>query len=439
MTASIKFLKTLHPPLRWIPERKEFTSDFLHSKSKDSDGPSIEELSDGPDSVLQEAQRILGRCLPPTDPSGRETGLVVGYVQSGKTMSFETVIALARDNGYGLVIVIAGTKNNLREQSEGRLKKDLGIIDGGEDWYHLSNPTKTQRAPIESKISAWKRRPTKRVLLITVLKHGGHLEKLADVLKSVSLVGVPTLVIDDESDQASLNTQASKIRDGRVAADDKSTTYEKVLNLRDVLPHHSYLQYTAAPQANLLLAQSDLQNASFAEIVTPGAAYTGGQAFFGGDADLIVDIPSRDIPSATAPLTGPPKSLLKALKFFLLASAHHSLTRAKGLKAKDRNRSMMVHPTSLTAPHRVYKGWVNKALKTLTTFVERQHLSDPASVAHLFADEYKSLKRSFGDIRPLASLVAALVDDVFDEITVVEVNGTPDAEKKIDWKKHRYR
>src|SRR5665213_941775 len=98
MTTSIKLLKTMQPPLRWIPKSKEFTSAFLEGKSKDSDGPSIEELTKGPDSVLQEAQRILGRCLPPTDPDGRETGLVVGYVQSGKTMSFETVIALSRDS-----------------------------------------------------------------------------------------------------------------------------------------------------------------------------------------------------------------------------------------------------------------------------------------------------------------------------------------------------
>ena len=98
-------------------------------------------------------QRILGRCLPPTETGKAETGLVVGYVQSGKTMSFETVIALARDNGYGLIIVLAGTKNNLRDQSEDRLKKDLGIDDGGDHWYHLSNPTSAVQSQIESKLA----------------------------------------------------------------------------------------------------------------------------------------------------------------------------------------------------------------------------------------------------------------------------------------------
>lgn len=72
-------------------------------------------------------------------------------------------------------------------------------------------------------------------------------------------------MIDDESDQASLNTQAARIRSGAVAPSTTSTTYEKILELRDVLPHHSYLQYTATPQANLLLAQADLLNASFSQ------------------------------------------------------------------------------------------------------------------------------------------------------------------------------
>lgn len=84
MTSSITILSKIKPPLRWEPERREFTEEFLRSKSVDPNGPSYDDLTNGEDSVLQEAQRILGRCLPPTELAGRETGLVVGYVQSGK-------------------------------------------------------------------------------------------------------------------------------------------------------------------------------------------------------------------------------------------------------------------------------------------------------------------------------------------------------------------
>ena len=438
MTTSVKILKTIKPPLRWVPEQRDFTQEFLESKSKDPNGPSYKDLTDGPESVLHEAQRILGRCLPPDGAGKSETGLVVGYVQSGKTMSFETVIALARDNGYGLVIVLAGTKNNLRDQSEDRLKKDLGIDDGGGHWAHWSNPTTAAKNQIEGKVETWKRKPKKKSLLITVLKHGGHLEKLAVLLKSIDLDEVPALIIDDESDQASLNTKAARIKAGLAAITDMSTTYKKILKLRAALPHHSYLQYTATPQANLLLAQNDFLNPDFAELVTPGSAYTGGKAFFLGASELIVDIPTREVPSPTNVVSSPPKSLLKALRCFLLVAAQHSLTRETGLKGKDRNRSMMVHPAVATSSHKVYKGWVDRALKGLRSMVEKLHATDPEAAANVFGAEYASLLTTFPAIKPLPDLVAEMVDEVFDELNVVEVNGTPDAEKKVHWKQSPY-
>ncbi|MQY52685.1 Z1 domain-containing protein [Rhodocyclus gracilis] len=437
MATTIQILNTVKPPLRWVPEPKDFTNDFLTSKSQDPNGPSIEDLRDGPDSVLQEAIRILGRCLPPTEHSGSETGLVVGYVQSGKTMSFETVIALARDNEYGIVIVLAGTKNNLRDQSEDRLKKDLGT-DEGDHWYHLSNPTKAQRSQIENKVAAFRKKSSRKSLLITVLKHGSHIETLTAVLKATKLDGVPALIIDDESDQASLNTQASRIRKKRAPANAMSTTYEKILGLRNVLPHHSYLQYTATPQANLLLAQTDLLNPSFSELVTPGDAYTGGHAFFKGPVNLVEDIPPEDVPTPQVPLKSPPKSLLRALRTFLLIAAQHSLTRKKGLTSKDRNRSMMVHPAVATTQHKIYKDWVEKAFTGLKRRVEAEHVSEPVTVAALFQTEYDSLAKTFPGVKPLPELIEAMADEVLDDLNCVEVNGTPDAEKKVNWKATKY-
>ncbi|WP_126284938.1 Z1 domain-containing protein [Burkholderia stagnalis] len=438
MTTSIKVLSTIKPPLRWVPEQREFTRSFLESKSRDPNGPSYDDLTEGPESVLQEAQRILGRCLPPTETGAAETGLVVGYVQSGKTLSFETVIALARDNGYGVVIVLAGTKNNLLDQSEERLKKDFGIDDGDDHWYHLHNPTPAHKSQMETRVAAWRRKPSKKALLITVLKHGGWLEKLATVLKSVNLVGVPSLIIDDESDQASLNTKAARIKAGLAAITDISTTYKSILKLRAVLPHHSYLQYTATPQAMLLLAQTDFLNPNFAELVTPGNAYTGGIAFFKGAPGLIVDIPLAQVPTPTRILTSPPKTLLEAFRSFLLVAAHHSLTRQRGPKPKDRNRSMMVHPAVATTSHKQYKAWLDKGRKTLKATLDKLHATNPAAAEALFKNEYDSLLKTCPDIQPLSELVVELVDEVFDELDIVEINGTKDAEEKIKWKATRY-
>jgi len=437
MTTSIKILKSIKPPLRWLPVQGEFTLQFLTSKSSDPNGPTLEDLTKSPDSVLHEAQRILGRCLPPNDPPDPETGLVVGYVQSGKTMSFETVLSLARDNGYGIVIVLSGTKNNLREQSEERLTKDLGIDEGDDAWYHLSNPsTDAQGTQIDNKLAAWKKQPTKkRAVLITVLKHWDRLDKLADLLDSLKIGNVPTLVIDDEGDQASLNNKAAQIRTGLISPDEKSTTYDRITKLRSVLPHHSFLVYTATPQANLLLAQTDILNPSFAELVTPGPAYSGGKQFFKSGLSLTEIIPPGEVPSANNVLTAPPKTLLSALRYFLLVSAHHALT----LKPrKDRNRSMMIHPSAQTHSHKQYKAWIDRALKSLMDTVEKQWPKNEADVLKRFQKEYDSLKKSFPTIKPLRELISAMVEEIFGDLNAVEVNGTPDAEKKIKWKQTRY-
>lgn len=249
---------------------------------------------------------------------------------------------------------------------------------------------------------------------------------------------MPTLIIDDESDQASLNTKAARIKAGLAAVTDVSTTYKSILKLRAVLPHHSYLQYTATPQAMLLLAQTDFLNPNFAELVTPGRAYTGGIAFFKGAPDLVADIPAGQVPTPTRALTSPPKSLLEAFRSFLLVAAHHSLTRERGPKAKDRNRSMMVHPAVATTSHKQYKAWIDKALKTLKAMVEKLSARNPSAAEVLFKSEYNSLLKTYPSIRPLSELVAELVEEVFDELNIVEVNGTKDAEKNVNWKATRY-
>ena len=94
------------------------------------------------DNVRDAAASILGRGISPTDRDGQETGLVVGYVQSGKTMSFEAAAALARDNGFQMVIVVAGSSNPLLDQSTGRVRCDLRLDDSSRvrSWILFENP-----------------------------------------------------------------------------------------------------------------------------------------------------------------------------------------------------------------------------------------------------------------------------------------------------------
>jgi hypothetical protein len=248
--AIITRLKSVKPPLRWTPTQGDATREFQERKLKQDDAPGKEEL----DAVIYEAQQILGRCIYPLDTPTQETGLVVGYVQSGKTLSFTAVIALAKDNGFGLVILLAGTQNHLKGQSEERLRVDLGIEGGTFGWREYPNPTCAKDLnAIKNNVRSWKTNASvrRKPILITILKQHSRLNELAKLLKELDLAGVPTLVVDDEGDQASPNTKASKNR--LQGTDDRSTTYDRIVKLKDIIPHHTYLQYTATPQANLLI------------------------------------------------------------------------------------------------------------------------------------------------------------------------------------------
>ncbi len=306
------------------------------------------------DNVRDSAVTILSRGIPPTQDAGRETGLVVGYVQSGKTMSFETVATLARDNAFQIVVVVAGTSNPLFDQSTGRLRRDLRLDDARRErrWIHFPNPGDDDATvqPIRDVLDEWRDNGTpdeyKRTILITVLKHHRRLQNLAALFQSLDMRGVPVLIIDDEADQASLNTEA--------AQGQESSTYRCLMQVRQTLPNHTYLQYTATPQAPLLISIIDSLSPNFVQVLNPGDEYVGGQDFFGDHNQQYVRvIPPNQVPTNTNPLTEPPETLLEALRVFMVGvTAGIRESRNRG------NRSMLVHPSHRTAQHQSFYGWV---------------------------------------------------------------------------------
>jgi len=192
---------------------------------------------DSKETLETEAATILGKCIPPRAQAESTTGLVLGYVQSGKTLSFTAVAALARDNGYPMVIVITGIATNLLDQSRGRLETDLRL-QTNRKWRLFLNPRPDQRQAVADVLADWAddtlpdhRRQT---VLITVLKNVTHLRNLVGLVSQLNLTRLPVLVIDDEADQAGLNTLVGR---GRA-----SSTYQRLVALRQLLPHHTYLQ-----------------------------------------------------------------------------------------------------------------------------------------------------------------------------------------------------
>ncbi len=300
--------------------------------------------------------------------------MVVGYVQSGKTLSFTTVAALARDNGYAIVILIAGTSDLLLQQSRERLTDDLRLAAGNayERWQHLPSPKGQPGVEqLTADLEQWsKASPSNRpTILVTVMKRYQQLEQLALVLEKISEHGdpssFPTLIIDDEADQASPNVQR--------AADKESTTYSQIRRIRHALPRHTFLQYTATPQAPLLISLTDKLSPDWVSLLEPGQGYTGGTYFFKEHHnDFVRLIPDEDVAAFKEKGHETPKSLQQAFAAFLVGVAHGSLQSPKA----PTQRSMLVHPSQQVAPHKETALWLNSLRKLWLELLEAPNADD---------------------------------------------------------------
>ena len=272
-------------------------------------------------------------------------------------MSFETVATLARDNGFHIVIVVAGISTALLEQSTSRLRRDLGLDDSNRPrrWIQFQNPSADDSTvqALRDVLDDWRDSGTpdeyKKSILLTVLKNYRRLENLTDLISALNLERVPVLIIDDEADQASLNVEVERKRE--------STTYRCFMALRKSLPVHTYLQYTATPQAPLLVSIIDSLSPNFVQVLSPGDAYVGGREFFSEDLCYIRVIPPQDVPTKANAVIEPPDSLLDALRVFMIGVT-------VGIRQADNtgNRSMLVHPSHRTAQHQEYYNWVRNVV-----------------------------------------------------------------------------
>jgi hypothetical protein len=292
----------------------------------------------------QATDRVVERLANPTAAEAYQAkGLVVGYVQSGKTANFTGVIAKAIDAGYRLIIVLSGTTDLLRTQTQRRLDMELvgqenilrgvkpdddAALDatdyvrddpdwnrfvrhgvrpsdgGGSDLYRLTKKSFDYKS-LELGISALDFIKRERHLsffhpanlfagdtrLAVVKKNSTVLKKLVADLNKITtrLEEVPTLIIDDESDQASVNTSRPK----PLSADEKkkrSAINRHIAELLKMLPRAQYVGYTATPFANVFIDPNDTQDIfpkNFLIALPPGPGYMGARDFH----DLNLDIP----------------------------------------------------------------------------------------------------------------------------------------------------
>jgi hypothetical protein len=375
--------------------------------------------------VKEEAVGVLSRCVNPALPDGKKTGLVIGYVQSGKTSSFTSVAALARDNGYQIVIVVSGSSVALYKQSADRVESVLGKAEPN-GWVPIrSGDIKRQNKDhhiqmIRQGLDFWRaeggHQSLKKTVLLCTMKNASHLDMVLEVLREVNLEGVKALIIDDEADQASMNF--AKI------PGQETGIYSRLNGLRQLLPHVTYLQYTATPQAPLLVRVDDVLSPEFCKVLSPGNFYSGPHKFFDQDATRLTrEIAQSDM--AAAQRGEAPKALHRAMAFFFLGVAAHF---QNPLESGERNRTMMVHPSQQTVGHEDYEAFVNQTIQDWRAALSG---SDRAAVQRTFQEAFEDLRQgvdgvSFDELWSRVAQVLGLT-------TVVKMNATATGTRQVNW------
>ena len=378
--------------------------------------------------LVVETTQILSDCVDPQGDPDANTGLVIGYVQSGKTLSFTGLTALARDNKFQLVILLAGTTNNLVEQSHERIRTDLEM-DTNRKWLLFTTQQKGFQTDefdrVKTELDKWQRgRARAKTIVLVCMKQHKHLENLAKLLSKLELQNVPTLIVDDEGDQAGLNTKAKK--------NDESPTYARILELRARFPLHSYVLYTATPQAPLLISRIDTLSPDFGMVLTPGEQYVGGQEFFDPSGQQYIEmILASEVPDPLNPPTEPPKSLFSALREFFIGVAIGLL---EGQAEKGKNRSMMIHPAVPKSDHLMFARWVKQTKQDWCDILDNKSHPRYDEIVAAFRESSAKILKSYPCAFTFDDILENLLESV-ESTAIIELNTREKTRiPSIDWK-----
>ncbi|GGK94393.1 Z1 domain-containing protein [Mangrovihabitans endophyticus] len=424
-----------------------------------------------------------------SDPSAQDSyqskGLVVGHVQSGKTANFTGVIAKAVDAGYRLVIILTGTIELLRSQTQRRLDRELvgrenltrGLADGGaaeefdyaddKDWLDgkfvshgpdfstrgypgIERMTLLHRDYMRlqhgrSRLRLHLRRPElpfydpenllpADVQLFVVKKERNALQKLIQDLKPLrdKLKEIPALIIDDESDLASINTKNPVKKPGERTRINKGIT-----DLLRHLQRGQLVMYTATPFANFFVDPDadDIFPKNFIVTLDPPPDYMGVQEFHdvGWNTEDDKDDPATSNERAFVRPVGPPPDseepadrgqreaeMLTALDSFVLAGAVKVYREDNG-QPPYRHHTMLVHESTGTDKHSEQAALVRQVWKTA-----RYDRPEAARrLRRLWDEDYGPVCRARADGFPVPASFDALVDALGEARRRIEEVGDP--------------
>ncbi len=488
-----------HEP--WLPDRRSqiawrFWKRYERYLEEDEGWApqSVTRLGQLTDSILEKLE------APDRPGSWDRRGMVVGNVQSGKTSNYIAFICKAVDAGYKLIIVLAGMHKNLRSQTQLRvdqgflgfdtqrnrafdqnnLRIGAGALAGAEFLLAHSLTSSADAGDFNSTVANnMNVVPGGEPIVLVVKKNKSVLQNLLNW--SIGVRGeidpktnrrvvrdVPLLVIDDEADNASINTNPP-LRDaeGNILPDQDVTAINGLIRkLLNSFEKSAYVGYTATPFANIFIYPDgehdeygeDLFPRSFIINLPAPSNYIGPSRVFGIGTDgtgtiteqeelpviRAVDDYEQDIPNnhkKTDIVTQLPASMRQAIKAFVLACAAR-ICRGQ----EQEHNSMLIHVTRFTAVQASVMGLVQQELLYLLQRLEymesnqsKELLKELESLWRQdFVPTTTTMARVLGDGSLRAVPWPQIRDQLFTaaaKIQVKTINGT--AKDVLDYYEHK--
>lgn len=391
-------------------------------------------------------------------------GLVAGDVPCGKTARYTALCCKAGDAGYRLIILLTGTLESLRRQTQERLDEGfvgldssgeltkirtgravgVGLIDGtkaaGVFTSRVKDFSKTLLNALGFRLDSFQ-----IPVLVVVKKNKRILENLEKWLTEFNAgaggkISAPVLVIDDEADSASVNT--------RKVDEDPTEINRRIRSLLQLFTHSSYVGFTATPFANVFIDPdtddemlgSDLFPRDFIYSLEAPSNYFGPQAIFGEEArqNVLREISDADVAfpdkhKAELHIDVLPESLLDAVRTFLLSTTIRDL-RGEGAT----HRSMLVNVSRFTAVQDQVATHVHTWLSQVQQDVRNYSQLDEAEALRneSIAELHKTWMREFSTLGvPWRYVQVGLVAGVL-PVVVKAVNQRTGA-ASLDYAQHR--
>jgi len=374
--------------------------------------------------VLAKAEEVISHCVcQPTrgdaDQLLTSGVLIYGLIQSGKTSVITAAIGVALDRGFRCIVVLTSDNNLLYAQTHDRLSRALRTVAvmGRDEW-----PDKVSLKVSIAHSSA----------VLVCSKNVSRLRALLDVLRGAEARSLHALIIDDEADQASLNTNA------RNAEEEASAVNAAISDLRDFFDCADFVQATATPQALFLQQPKGAYRPRFTVLTEPGGDYVGGDFFFDvgeysssqrngplRDVDLeeVIELTRKKGPGATGSV---PTGLRKALNSFFVGAS------AKLISNPTDCFAFLCHVSAKTVDHnylaRIVRQYWNDMAEALSSAIKTPTQQALLSGLHLAYDDLQSSAGSLPSVGEILDQLAKTIQAT--SVRIINANSAD--ETKLD-------